>query len=804
MTTMLRVAFCLLFALLGCPATVSSTADPTRASGEVVDLALVDNGQALGLVAAHLNANSTCIVSEGLFELLGIAADQATNPCLTTDTLKHDYGINIEIDLRKMRASIEHGSNYPAKAYAEASRRMQSLSPSQEPTSTNVTYRARMMPELRHLSAGIHRYAPSATNPDLQAAVKGTLIGGDLQLGGHLIEHRTTKRYSLVHQNASLRYVFTTPYNIIQSVDFGTNLHDRDALVQLGGVRISNIPLSKRESVINRRFKIKAPPGSIVEWMPETSQHLSGLVGADGHFETFTPLGYGLNHFQYWVTRPNQLTDVNWLWQKIPTRLVPTNTLEYEFMYGEREHKVSNRTSLASLRYGIANWLSLGVSAVSSTVLKKTDRHAQVEVIAVPNSTTDLLWSLNTSGKHRFQVSYWRPSGVSVDVGSTPSDGIRRSAINRSERHHFGRVTWHSSRMGRLNIRFDQFRQITGNQSFAEAGWIHNFKRSTFSASVGHTRHHPHGYKTSSQSYLRVGSVSRSGQKMLLSPDINLIVRPSFFVESIRVNALYNTNNIQFGLNAFHLPTYKQAGLGASVRVHTDAFVFSTRNDIRSHTIYGHQSIQSAWTKSAPGTWHPNAQSGPNSSGIRLIPFFDANGNGKHDPNEITLGGLRGNIREARVYRRDPNASSLIFLELQPHRRYRVYLEKRLNNYHDYVVPTTNWSIESPGSGILTVHIPVSKSVEAEGTWELDQMISFNPSSARLVFSSMNHETEYEATLFGDGSWYIDAIPTGVFSVHVRTGGGMVLQTYPTQVSIGEFDRQLHISVLTATTRNRN
>lgn len=801
---MLRVAFCLLFALIGCPALGSSITDPTRAIDEVVDLELVDNGYTLGLVTAQLDGNTACIFSKDLFNLLGLAADQTTYPCITAATLNHDFGISIEIDLRKMRASIEHGSTYPAKAYAEASRRMQSLAPSQAPPSKTITYRARMMPELRHLSASIHRHTPSGTNPDLQAVARGTFLGGNVHLGGNLVEHRATKQYSLTHQNANLRYVLSTPYNIIQSVDFGTSLHDRDARILLNGLRVSNIPLSRRESVVNRRFTIQAPPGSIVEWMPETSQHLSGLVGADGQFEASVPLGYGLNHFQYWITQPDQLTDKNWLWQKIPSRLVPTKTVEYELMYGRQPHFVSNQASLVSLRYGMTNWLSLGTNAVYRTQLGKIERHAQIEVIAVPTPAIDLLWSLNSASKHRFQVTYWRPSGISVDVGSSPSDNIRQTAIHRTERHHYSRFSWHTSHTGRFNIRLDQFRHIRGNHSFAEAGWTHNVKKSTFSASFVHSQHQPKGYQPTSQSHLRVGTVNRLGRRVLLSPDINMIVRPSILLESVRVNVHFNTNAFQLGLNTFHLPTFKQSGLGASIRIHTDMFVLTNRNDLRSNTLYSHQSFQTSWSKSAPGVWHPNSQSGPLSSGIQLIPFFDANGNSKHDPGETTLSGLRGHTREARAYRRDPNASSLIFTELQPHRRYQVVLDKHLSNHHDYVVSTKVWHIESPGSGILTVYIPVSKSIEADGTWILDELTVFNPSAARLVFSSLISNEQYEGTLFGDGSWYIDAIPTGVFNVQVRTGDGKTMQTSPEFIAIDGSVNPTRITILTATARNRS
>lgn len=780
---MLRVGFLICFLLL-CTLPPSRPIAHVNEPEDVVDLELYDNGLRLGLVTAMLSQGSVCIMYGELLHLLGISSDHTYDSCMSSEMIRQEHDISISIDLSKMRASIEPGSNYPAKAYSEALRRMQSLSPSQEPPSKSINYIARMMPELRHVSASVHRYSASDMNPDLKGMVSGNLLRGDARFGFNLVDSPISNRYTLLDHSANIRYVLNTPRNIIRSIDIGTNLNDRDAFTQLNGLRISNIPLSRRPSIMTRPFNIDAPPGSIIEWMPGSPNQISGVVQDDNQHVINAPLNYGLNHFQYWVTAPNKVTETHWLWQKVPSRHVPKRALEYEFLHGIQSYRSNVEASLASLRYGLSEKISLGVFGVRALRHKAVQQHAQFEMVVIPTKSSDVLWAVNSDGDYQFQLSYWKPSGMSVDLGSTTPKSFRLNELDRTERHNFGRIAWNSSRWGRINLRFDQYQSTIGWQKFTELTWTQNLKKSTISAHVGQTANKRSGSSAISQSYLRFGSVSRLGTIILLSPDIHMTISPSLNVESIRLHAHFNKSMVQFGVHAYHLPNFKQTGIGINLRMHTDWLTVSTRNEVRPQQLYSYQSVQTTWSKSARGLWHPISQSGPQSSGVRLIPFFDSNSNGKLDAGEPTLSGLRGQASEARTLRNVSTGEALIFTELQPYHQYRIVLDRLLNNLHEYIVPVQVWKVEAPGSGILTVHIPVAKSIEAEGTWSLASDTSINPSTARLVFTSLANDAFYEASLFGDGTWYLDAIPTGSYRVSVRTGDDQSLQANPEMIAI--------------------
>lgn len=760
----------MLWALISHP-----TPDPLRAGEDMIDLELIDEGYRLGLVTAIMKDNEICIIHKDLFDALGMDSIVPRSSCLALDELKSDYGVSIEVDLRNMRAVIQSGTQYPAKAYAEAKKRLAIKPSPHEPTYSIVNRRYSVIPELRHMSATVQRYSASGLNPDLLGAASGDIFGGNAHIGAHIAEYGTTGSYKLLHLGANLRYVLKTRYNIIRSIDLGTHLVDRDATAQLRGLRFSNIPLSRRLHVADRRFVIHAPPGSIIEWMPQSSLYQASIVGEEGRLETWVPLGYGLNQIQYLVTQPNQLTQSHRFWQRIPSRIIPAKTFEYEILYGQRSNTSTGNVAVASASYGVSRALSISAFIATSYQNGDQNKYGNIELVAAPTPTTDILWAMNSNGKNRVQMSYWNPGGLSVDVGSTPSHDIFKHQLQRDYRHNFGNVTWRYRSDGRLSIQADGYLHEKGSQNYVEASWLQTFNSSSMTLSIGRHGNIPHGYRSSSKSYSKAEMVRRVGRRILLTPELQLNLQPTIGIDAIRTHAYYNAQKVQLGFNAYHLPAFNQSGVGVSFKLQTDVLQVTTRNDISSRSHHAYQSARTAWSKSDPGYWHPSAQSGPMSSGIQLIAFHDLNANGKRDISEPELRGLRGHTTEARSYRNRPDAQSLMFTELQPHRQYKIVLDRRLSTHHDHIIPIQVWLIESPGSGISTVYVPVVTSVEAEGTWKLEAISPFDPSLTRLVFTSLHQNDQYEASLFSDGTWYLDAIPAGVYRVQARGPDGSML-----------------------------
>jgi hypothetical protein len=154
------------------------------------------------------------------------------------------------------------------------------------------------------------------------------------------------------------------------------------------------------------------------------------------------------------------------------------------------------------------------------------------------------------------------------------------------------------------------------------------------------------------------------------------------------------------------------------------------------------------------------------------------------DNGEQELSGLIGSIQEGRLIQNATNGNKLMFAELQPHRSYQITLSSDLRNDPEYLVSTTRLTVDTPGSGYRVINVPVAKSFEITGLWTTDDGIQVQPGRTRLIFTKIDGNSDIRGTLFGDGSWIVDKISPGTYTIFVSDNSNSNLAVYPNTIQV--------------------
>jgi hypothetical protein len=276
----------------------------------------------------------------------------------------------------------------------------------------------------------------------------------------------------------------------------------------------------------------------------------------------------------------------------------------------------------------------------------------------------------------------------------------------------------------------------------------------------------------------------RLKNRLMISSEVYATVSDPVIIESFRVSSHYNTNHFQLGGSISMNTPFQSVGIGIYARITTDWITMSSRNDLYGGQHLGSHAISTSWMKSRPSEWYPSSQTSHESSGFSLIPFHDRNGNGVKDSDEIELSGLMGSIRDGRQVELKKSFDRLVFGGLQPHRQYLIALETDLRNEPDYLVQSTRINVESPGSGYRLIYVPVIKSVEFSGMWDLPVGVMVKLGNTDLVFTKTDGSFSVRGTLFSDGSWIVDKIGAGSYEIKVISRGNDEFITSPSVLHI--------------------
>jgi len=764
---------------------ITDAKKPSSGSADVYDMMLTDRVVKLGLVSTKLSDGHFCVVVNELLNRLGYQNKSSSVNCMSLEDILSSYGIPLTIDMSSVELLISQDFDYPAKAYRKAMDRIQRTKVDHMQSSLILFgYRPSLQPQTKRFDLTLRNYSRSLSRPEIHSIISGELLGGTFRSSGMAASTSNVDPYSLQTLDYSWFWKPIRPSSLLTSFEFGSRLYDPFRRTALSGFRITNKPISSRDTRFSDQLKVSAPTGSIVEWFNPSGYSGHHIVDETGIYTLNSTLGFGLNKINYAITAPGELTKEIETWVRIPTQLTPKGRLEYHATFGKLKWLPNTQLAYTSVDYGAGNRLSFGVDQAAHYLNGQLRSQMGSRFVLRPTATSEINGSLNSSSEYSIRASYWNPRMLTVELSDQQlsANFVNNSRFDR--RHSMLRAMLHTNSRVRPQVIVDRTGHINSTSTSIKGNVSTNTHKWILAANTGY-QWWKNG-ETRITGYTNVlGHISyRVMNKLVIGGDVSSTISNRYRVDWLRLYSFYSTPKLQIGTNMTVHTTTHQHSIGFSARIHTDWLTSNSQYELYNHTLYGSQSITTSWMKSQGADWYPSTQSGLRSSGIVLIPFHDVNGNGIKDQNERVLSGLMGSLREGRIIHPKHYPYKLMFSELQPFRNYLISLSADLRDDPDYLVQNTRISVESPGSGFRLIYVPVAKSIEVTGNWDLGDRSVVMPGRTGLIMTRTDGSQTVRGTLFGDGTWIVDRAVPGTYHVTVTSGSSMELVASPSVITI--------------------
>jgi hypothetical protein len=758
--------------------------DPT----EEYDVLMTDGEIDLGLVRMRQHNDEYCAVVADVKVHLGYPFDPDDLVCLSLQHILSKHGIPLTLRLSSVELLLDAGYHYPAKDYKRAKDRLEKAPSRLIGHEIYLRkYRSPMLPTSRRFDLSLVAQNQRLHSPDIHSTIAGDVLGGSFMISGFATKKSSIEEYNIHSSEFGWLWVPNKRSNIVPYVHIGTNVVD-DRITFDKGLRISNKPLASRDVNINTFIPLDVPIGSIVEWSHHAGNYGRSVVDNSRYNRITAPIGYGLNKIQYSITSPGEVTKHQEQWIRVPQQLLSKGSLEYQTTFGSIDLNRSTTLISTKVDYGLGSRISIGSEQQAFIGNGIVNNQLGTRVVWMPTRTSEVHAQVGTDSRYLLNASYWNPRYGSIDISDSmePSNLFQTYRPNR--RQSMIRVSANGTRYIKYQFAYtrSEYNGARGNaiESFINTSYRKSMLAANFSYRWWQNAQiRSMGY-TSANWYLG----HKLNNKIMISTDLNTTVVDPFHIQSFRLSSHYHTRSAQIGGSvSMHAP-FQSVSLNVYTRITTDWITLASRNEYSGTQHYGSQSVSTSWLKSRSKEWLPSSQSSQGSAGFFLVPYHDRNGNGVKDSDEVELSGLMGSIRDGRLIELKKSNDKLIFGGLQPFRNYTITLDSDLRNEPDYLVQSTHIKVESPSSGYRIIYIPVVKSIEVNGIWEVPNGVPLKLGQTDLVFTKTDGSLTVRGTLFSDGTWIVDKIGTGSYLVKVRGPNAQVLTTSPSVLHIGQLN----------------
>ena len=521
----------------------------------------------------------------------------------------------------------------------------------------------------------------------------------------------------------------------------------------VSGVQISNSPLHNRRSFGTYLLNDYTEPRWTVELFVNNVLVDFTQADASGFYSFEVPLMYGntsvnLRFYGPWGEERFEERMIN-----IPYNFVPKNKVEYTASAGIVENENLRRFGRFNLNYGLSNTITFGggieyLSGVESG-----------EFMPFVNSSMRLAPGLLFTGEYMHGVkgdallSYRTPRDLQLDLNYINYNKYQ-TAINYNYLEERKISLSSPIRAGTFRMfgRFSINQILMPSAEFTTAQLL--LSGTVMGVSTNFTTYGLYNDRLSKPTiYSSLSQTYRLPNKFLLSPQVqfdisrkqfnNIILeieRPVFKQGFLNVayenNFLRNAHIFEVGLRY----TFNAAQTAMTSRIgnRNSSFVQSARGSLMLDDNSGHimAGNRTAMSRAA----------------ITIIPFLDLNLNGKKDPMEPSVAGLRLNNRLGRLtYNEDQTI--LRITELQP------YIDLLLE-IDPISLDNIAWKIKNPKIKVLTlpnhfqeIHVPVQVLGEVSGIIYLND--DKGPKGqGRLRINILNEQNKQVASILSEGDGY--------------------------------------------------
>ncbi|WP_295792302.1 hypothetical protein [Mucilaginibacter sp.] len=536
------------------------------------------------------------------------------------------------------------------------------------------------------------------------------------------------------------------------------------------GVQLTNTPTTYRRSFGTYTISNITQPNWVVELY--VNNVLVAFVHADasGYYTFEVPLVYGNSQIKlrfYGPSGEERSVEQN---ISVPFNFLPKNEFEYTASAGIVEDGLHSRFSRLSANYGLNNTLTIGGG---TEYLSSVTSGATMPFI---NSSARLLNNLLLSGEYTYGVrakavaTYRLNSGLQIELNDTwYKKG--QTAINNTFSEERKVILSAPIRSGFFSAytRFTLDQIILPATHYTTAEWlisgaIWNLNATINTYGLFIENNSPYYYSNLSIS-ARVFKGFLFTQQAQYEYSSNRLIG---FKEELERRFLKNGY-----LNVSYENNISSQIQTVEVGIRYDFSFAQTGSSIRK------SNYSTRYFLSANGSLiadHPSKYFGLNNhssvgkGGLTVIPFLDLNLNGKRDPGEPRVAGLKLRINGGRV-EQNIKDTTIRITDLEPYINYTVELDPQSFDNISWQMRKHNFSVAIDPNKIKVIDVPITVSGEVSGHVSLKDITGLKGQGRIIVGLYRNNNAKMAARTITETDGYFTylGLPPGDYVAKIDT-----------------------------------
>ena len=520
------------------------------------------------------------------------------------------------------------------------------------------------------------------------------------------------------------------------------------------GVQFSNSPTTLRRSFGSYRLNRYTEPNWIVELYVNSVLVDYTRSDASGFYSFDIPIVYGNTHVQIRYYGPNGEQRTGEADISMPFTFLPTGNVEYTVSGAVVEDSSWSKFSRSQINYGLFRRLTIGsgVEYLSSIA----DRKTMPFFIANFRLTRNMLFSAEYTAGVRTNIvgNYRLPSNVQFEINYTRYVKGQKAIYNTYLEERRAAVSFPLRLKGFNSYSRLSFYQILlpgSKYTTAEAmiaGMLFGVSANFSTYALFTDNYAPYLYSNLSMGIWLPG-------KLMIMPQIQYEYNNLRFISvkgevekristKAYINGYYESNfksnfrsvNIGFRYDL----TF--AHIGVALRKSTGSEPAALITSVRGGIVHDNQTGYTAFT----------ADPGVGRGGLILVSFLDLNNNGKRDPGEPKVSGLRFTIAGG-FKEENKQDTSIVIRNLEAYNNYLITIDRNSFNEIAWQIIKGSIAVEITPNQFRILEIPVNVLNEVSGTVYL-QTEKIRKVQERILINIYNSNGERVAQTLSDADGY--------------------------------------------------
>ena len=534
------------------------------------------------------------------------------------------------------------------------------------------------------------------------------------------------------------------------------------------GVQFSNTPTTFRRSFGSYSYSNYTEPNWVVELYVNNELVDYTKADASGFFTFKVPLVYGNSaiKFRYYGPWGEERTNTQSI--QIPFNFLPFHDLEYTGSAGVEEDSLHSRFARANANYGLTNHLTVGAGIEYLSSVRSGSVMPFLNASWRVNSNLAVAADYTYGVRSRIIANYQSPSDLQLEVDYTRyKEG--QTAINNTFLEE--RKIIFSLPVRKRHLAF--FSRLTLYQIVLPSTKYTTMEElisgTICGVSTNFTTYALITEPTSAYVYSNLALSLRLPGKLIFTPQTQFEYdRKRFFDIRGELGKYISSRGYA---NIYYEKNYKIQFESVGIGLRWDLnFAQSGTSARRSNGI--NTTVQSASGSLAYDDVTNHAYFSNRSSvgrgGIIFLPYLDLNNNGKWDPNEPTVKGLKIRINNGRT-QYNKSGTSIRVSELEAYTSYTVQLFPDFDNIAWHLHQETLSIIVDPNQ-FKVVEIPVTVQGEVSGLVYVKDNGNLKPQGRILINFYREDRTFVAKTMTeADGSFDYSGLPPGSYTARLSS-----------------------------------